>query len=163
MRMLKRLRPFVGSLVPAEWRGAAHRVISHVRYSGSRFYCPCCQGSVRAFLPFGVVPRNHARCPGCGSLERHRLLWLYLTNRTTLFVGNAKLLHFAPEAFISDAFKSMANLDYVSADLESPLAMLKMDITDILFRITYSTPSSAWTCSSIFPTTAAPCASSSES
>lgn len=37
--------------------------------------CPCCGGSSLEFLPFGVIPRNNARCPACGSLERHRALW----------------------------------------------------------------------------------------
>jgi ubiquinone/menaquinone biosynthesis C-methylase UbiE len=42
-------------------------------------------------------------------------------------------LHFAPELCFIDRFKSLKNLDYISADLESPLAMIKMDIQNIPF------------------------------
>ena len=43
---------------------------------GSRFYCPVCERGFRKFFEFGVNPRPNACCPGCGSLERHRLLWV---------------------------------------------------------------------------------------
>jgi hypothetical protein len=45
---------------------------------GSRFYCPVCETGFRKFYPFGVNPRPNACCPGCGSVERHRLLWVAL-------------------------------------------------------------------------------------
>ena len=45
---------------------------------GSRFYCPVCERGFRKFFEFGVNPRPNACCPGCGSLERHRLLWIAL-------------------------------------------------------------------------------------
>ena len=45
---------------------------------GSRFYCPVCERGFRKFFEFGVNPRPNAMCPGCGSLERHRLLWIAL-------------------------------------------------------------------------------------
>jgi len=45
---------------------------------GSRFYCPVCERGFRKFLEFGVNPRPNACCSGCGSLERHRLLWVAL-------------------------------------------------------------------------------------
>lgn len=45
---------------------------------GSRFYCPVCEKGFRKFYKFGVNPRPNACCSGCGSLERHRLLWVAL-------------------------------------------------------------------------------------
>ena len=48
-------------------------------YRGNRFDCPLCTRSYRLFLPFGFIPRPNAMCPGCGALERHRLLWVALT------------------------------------------------------------------------------------
>ena len=45
---------------------------------GRRFYCPVCEKGFRTFFEFGVNPRPNVRCPGCGSLERHRLLWVAL-------------------------------------------------------------------------------------
>ena len=44
------------------------------------------------------------------------------------------MLHIAPELCYIDRFESMSNLDYITADIESPLAKVKMDIHDIPFE-----------------------------
>ncbi|HEU0264226.1 MAG TPA: methyltransferase domain-containing protein, partial [Geobacterales bacterium] len=104
------------------------------RHKGSdRAFCPCCGGSFRSFISGGPNLRPNACCPRCGSLERHRLLWLYLQQKTNLFREKLRVLHFAPEKIFQDALRRLPNLDYVSADLYSPLAMVKMDITNITF------------------------------
>lgn len=95
--------------------------------------CPCCKGEFHEFLPYGVKQRLNALCPKCGSLERHRLLWLYLKKKTNLFEAKLHLLHFAPERIFQEVFESAHNLNYISADLYSPKAMFKMDITNIKF------------------------------
>lgn len=41
------------------------------------------------------------------------------------------MLHIAPELCFMDRFEKMKNLDYTTADIESPLAKIKMDIHDI--------------------------------
>jgi SAM-dependent methyltransferase len=70
----------------------------------------------------------------CGSLERHRLMYLYMTQKTDLFSGNRKrMLHVAPEAQLSRLFQETDCIDYLSADLSSATAMVKMDITDIQY------------------------------
>jgi SAM-dependent methyltransferase len=92
--------------------------------------CPCCQRSFRSF----VVPdpeQLNAICPWCGSHIRHRALWLYLERRTDLPVRPARLLHVAPEYVLQERLRGLEHLDYVSADLESPLAMEHFDLTDI--------------------------------
>ena len=63
--------------------------------SEATFFCPCCARSFTHFLPFGVIPRPNAMCPGCGSLERHRMLWLYLKDRRNFFIDTLTVLHFA--------------------------------------------------------------------
>jgi len=103
-------------------------------YKGNRVVCTLCNGRFRTFLPAGIKPRPNALCPACGSLERHRLLWLYLQNQTNLFSKNLKVLHFAPEVVLQKLLGSLSNLDYVSADLDSPLAKVRMDITRIPFE-----------------------------
>lgn len=96
--------------------------------------CPCCQTGLRVFEPHGLVPREEAICPNCRSLERHRLIWLYLNRNTDLFDSRSKkLLHIAPELQLSRLFKAHSQIDYLSADLSSPRAMVKMDITDIQY------------------------------
>lgn len=106
-----------------------------ILYRGNRVFCPCCDGSFRQFLPFGVkVLRQNALCPYCGSLERHRLMWLYLRDRTNLLSDKLRVLHFAPEDFIQKKLISFPNLEYTSADLNSRIAMVKMNITDIPYE-----------------------------
>jgi len=70
-------------------------------------------------------------------MKRHRLLWLFLKNRTNLFHDKLKVLHVSPEYFFQKTFKSMSNLDYISADLNSPYAMIRMDVTNILYEGNY--------------------------
>ncbi len=97
-------------------------------------YCPCCKASLRKFRPFGLVPRKEALCPVCRSLERHRLIWLYFSQKTDLLNGKKKrMLHVAPEAQLSQLFNAPEHIDYLSADLMNPSAMVKMDITDIQY------------------------------
>ena len=109
------------------------RLVSIV-YIGSRVQCPCCMGKFRTFLPFGAPPfsrRPNALCPGCFSLERHRLMWLFFKDRTNLLTAQLSMLHVAPEFIFQRRLRDMSNLDYLSADLRATEAMVQMDITDI--------------------------------
>lgn len=103
-------------------------------YIGNRVGCPVCGKHYRKFLPYGyVTPRENALCPSCLALERHRLMWLFFQEQTTLFHDHLKVLHVAPEYAFLKRFGKLKNLDYVTADLESPLAKVKMDIQSIPF------------------------------
>jgi SAM-dependent methyltransferase len=102
-------------------------------FYGHRFGCPICGGHFRKNLSFGIKRRPNARCPRCGSLERHRLLWLYLRDRTSFFADNLQVLDIAPTDCLQRKFQAMPNLDYVSVDLEPTIAMIKMDITAMQF------------------------------
>jgi len=109
------------------------KFLTHLKYMGRQFACPICGGHFRKFLTAGVIPRPNAQCPQCGSFERHRLLWLYLYDRTNLFQKHLRILHIAPEPCIEHALKRLPNLEYLTADISNPLAMLQMDITQIPF------------------------------
>jgi len=79
-----------------------------------------------------VEKRQDARCVHCGSLERHRLVWLYLQKRTDFFDGKSKkMLHVAPEPCFVSKLRQCLGRNYLSADLVNPQAMVKMDITNI--------------------------------
>jgi SAM-dependent methyltransferase len=93
--------------------------------------CPCCGQAAAQFLPFGQPPRPGARCPHCGCLERHRMMWHYLQEHTEFFQSFLRVLHFAPEPFFRQAFQELPNLDYLSADLSMRSAAIRMDITAI--------------------------------
>jgi SAM-dependent methyltransferase len=99
---------------------------------GKGRYCPVCEKSSRRFLTFGLVPRKDAQCAHCGSLERYRLAWLFMQKRTNLFDGKSKkMLHVAPEPCFRSILKRRLGDSYLTADLFNPLAMVKMDITNI--------------------------------
>lgn len=102
---------------------------------GSRFTDPIDGKSFRSFLPYGYgKQRNNVLSPSTLSLERHRLLWLYLQNETNFFTAPHKVLHFAPEQAFYKRFRQMKNLDYTTTDLFSPLADVKADICNLPFR-----------------------------
>jgi len=104
-------------------------------FRGNRFTDPINKKSYRKFLPYGYVrQRNHALSPGTLSLERHRLLWLYLERETDFFKKSLKVLHVAPEQAFYKSFKKLDNIDYTTTDLHSPLANVKADICDLPFK-----------------------------
>ena len=99
---------------------------------GNKFTDPIDGKSFRKFLSYGYNKlRKNALSPSTLSLERHRLLWLYLTNETVLFERKVKLLHFAPEQAFYTRFKKLNNIQYDSIDINSPLAKIKADICDL--------------------------------
>jgi SAM-dependent methyltransferase len=100
-------------------------------YRGSRYQCPICNNHFRKLLPYGNQGSANRLCPSCLSLERHRLLWLYLKERTAFFHEPLNVLHVAPEQSFIKRFRALPNLRYNTADLVSPLADLRMDIQNI--------------------------------
>lgn len=103
-------------------------------YAGSAVTCPVCERSFKKFLPYGRInARPNALCPNCLSLERHRLIWLYLKEKTNFFDRKLHVLHIAPEACFIPRFEKLHGDQYITADIESPLAKVKMDIHDIPF------------------------------
>lgn len=79
-----------------------------------------------------MAHRENVLCPYDLTLERHRLMWLYLKNESDFFTANKlKVLHIAPEQCFYSKFKAQKNLDYLTGDLESPLADLHFDLHHI--------------------------------
>lgn len=102
---------------------------------GNRFTDPIDGKSFRSFLPYGYgKQRNNVLSPSTLSLERHRLLWLYLKNETDFFSSKLKVLHFAPEQALYKRFRKLSNLEYTTTDLNSPLADIKADICSLPFK-----------------------------
>jgi len=126
---------------------------------GSRFTDPIDGKSFRMFLPYGYGnQRNNVLSPSTLSLERHRLLWLYLQNETDFFQSELdsdspvtqnkriklrkdaetssalKVVHFAPEQEFYKRFKKQTNIEYTTTDLLSPLADVKADICNLPFE-----------------------------
>lgn len=103
-------------------------------YRGRGRECPICGSRYRRFMPYGyVISREDALCPHCLSLERHRMIWLWLKESSNLFEGYPRLLHIAPEVSLMRHFKRhyRDNKNYITADLESPLADIHFDVQSI--------------------------------
>ena len=129
---MKRLIAFLIRYIPRKYLqrlSGPGLKIAGLLYRGKAVSCPVCSGNFRKFLPYGRInPRPNALCPNCLSLERHRLIWLYHKENTTLLSRKQPLLHVAPEACFIPRFEAIHQDDYITTDIESPLAKVKMDI-----------------------------------
>lgn len=102
---------------------------------GDRYEDPIDGRRFKSFLPYGYEhPRDNVLSPFTLSLERHRLLWLYLKNKTNFFTAPLKVLHFAPEQAFYKRFRKLPNLEYTTTDLNSPLADVHADICNLPFE-----------------------------
>lgn len=95
-------------------------------HRGNNVHCPICEQDFQKFI------EGHA-CPSCGSGKRHRLLYLFLKNETNFFTEKLHVLHFAPEYCFHKRFSELPNVSYLSADLDSPRAMVKVDMMNIQY------------------------------
>jgi SAM-dependent methyltransferase len=103
-------------------------------YRGERYEDPIDGKTFKKFLPYGYGQvRENVLSPSTLSLERHRLLWLYLQNETDLFSEPQSLLHFAPEQCFLSLFRESGKITYTTTDLESPIADVKADICNLPF------------------------------
>jgi predicted SAM-dependent methyltransferase len=124
-----------------------YKLISNLFNSKNEFECPFCGEQFKSFLPGGLdIPvlkekqvvgggyRLHYHCPICHSLDRERLVYLYLTKKANIFKLKVRLLHVAPEAKLHKILSVQPNISYLSIDLSSNLANVKADITQMSFK-----------------------------
>ena len=131
-------------------RGGLQKVLG-LYYTGNAVFCPFCNKSFRKFLPGGfdypVLYENHVIgsgyrlnevCPRCYSLDRHRLIYLFLKNKTNISSAPLKLFHVAPEGCLRSYISGFPNIDYTDGVKNkegyyySTLTKL-IDITDLSF------------------------------
>jgi len=122
--------------IPKRIRYKLRRIVYELRalfYAGNEVFCPWCDQHFRGFVQYGAYhgPNLNVLCPKCGGFERHRLQWLYFKNKTRLFQDRLSVLHLGPEYGLYRKLSTAPNLSYISADLDSPLAMVHMDITQM--------------------------------
>jgi SAM-dependent methyltransferase len=134
---MKKLISFIIRYVPRKYLQRVANLglkVMTIIYAGNKVTCPVCEKSFKKFLPYGRInARPNALCPNCLSLERHRLIWLYLEEETDFFDRPLHVLHIAPEACFIPRFEKLHGDKYITADIESPLAKVKMDIHEIPF------------------------------
>jgi len=110
------------------------RVFAPLVYKGNKVDCPVCEKSFKKFLSYGsnVAHRDNVLCPYDLTLERHRLMWVYLKNKSNFFTAEKlKVMHIAPEQCFYSEFKKQNNLEYTTGDLLSPLADIHFDLHKI--------------------------------
>lgn len=110
------------------------KLVAPILYKGDQVECPVCERKFRKFLSYGsnVVHRENVLCPYDLTLERHRLMWLYLKNESNFFkADHLNVLHIAPEQCFHKTFKKQQNLDYLTGDLLSPIADMHFDLHKI--------------------------------
>lgn len=114
-------------------------VVRRLALRGNNNYCPICEHSFVTFLPYGVRKRPNAQCPGCQSLERQRLIWMF-ARQQGLFERPLRLLHVSPEKVFFNKFSKDPRIDYVPVDKFAPgydgaypKGTQNVDITDIPF------------------------------
>jgi SAM-dependent methyltransferase len=117
-------------------------------------YCPICDSHPPAFLPLPAYyletfqrygfPYTDAgemtsldtySCSVCGASDRERLyaLWIKQQIAEKTFFEGARLIHFAPEAGLSQQLRALSFFDYASADLMMNEADHQVDITNMPF------------------------------
>jgi hypothetical protein len=103
---------------------------------GNRVVCPICEGSWRAFLPFGVGGRlrRGALCPGCGSLERDRAAWLHFQSPEERLHSGTRILHVAPERCLEPRLRRLLGPRYVTGDLLRDDVDRKLSIENLPFE-----------------------------
>ena len=90
--------------------------------------CPICDYD-GIMIGVGHPPRWDARCPRCGSLERHRLLWLWATQGGINRLADQRVLHFAPEESLRRAL--LTNPRYETAVLVQRSVTNQVDISQL--------------------------------
>tara|TARA_A100001015_G_scaffold224402_1_gene253040 strand:+ start:1621 stop:2379 length:759 start_codon:yes stop_codon:yes gene_type:complete len=106
-----------------------------VLFKGNKHIDPIDGSSYSKFLSYGYKSiRKNALCPGTLSLERHRLLWLYLDKETNILSSNLKVLHVAPEQIFYKKFRNFKHWNYLTFDINSPIADIKGDLKSMKFK-----------------------------
>ena len=110
------------------------KFIAPFLYRGDKVECTVCGKKFSKFLSYGsdVAHRDNVLCPNDLTLERHRLMWLYLKEHSDFFTKkDLSVLHIAPEQCFHKKFKAQENLNYLTGDLVSPIADLHFDLHEI--------------------------------
>jgi len=130
------LKKTVNKIIPKSFYPTFRKIYyiaARLIHKGNIVYCPVCERTYKRFLPGVDNKRSNVKCPGCGTLERHRLLWLYLAKKLAISELQLDLLDIAPDQAIQSKLKKLSNIKYTAVDLYSPLADKKMDLTNLSF------------------------------
>lgn len=134
---MKKIYKYLINTIPRPWLirlSYPFKMVAPLLYKGNNVECPVCDRKFSKFLSYGsnVAHRENVLCPYDLTLERHRLMWLYLKNESNFFSAQKlDVLHIAPEQCFHPLFKKQTNLSYLTGDLLSPIADMHFDLHDI--------------------------------
>jgi hypothetical protein len=99
----------------------------------NKHVCPICYHEL-SFDEFMIFKKEHLICPRCKSLDRHRVIYMFLLKKTDLFDDcHKKLLHISPCLTLCELFKMLYNVNYFPIGLNKQCTQV-MDITNILYE-----------------------------
>lgn len=138
----QKLRAIIKRLVRLSGIPATSYKLTHL--SKPTFLCPICgyRGPFRDVIAETGL-RQHAKCPACGALERHRLQFLVMRDLASkeTFKGMA-CLHFAPETFFRPFFKewfgTYNTADLLERDVDHNADLTKLPFPDKSFDCVYA-------------------------
>ena len=151
MTVWPELRRFAGEH-PDAWRAdqigagrsGAPAAAAAAAPSAGKLECPFCGWRLARFLPHGhhhavlaqlrVVGggvRANAVCPMCFSMDRERLVYLYLRHHCRILQLHGRVLHIAPERRLGGWLASLPALHYIGADVAARRITCRMDVTDL--------------------------------
>jgi SAM-dependent methyltransferase len=106
------------------------RKIVSAFFVGNNYECPVCGFHARKFI--AVHEGESHLCPRCGSIERKRLLWLYLRDEIKIHEKkNFNVLHFSPSSALFKKLKALKGIEYVPTAFDNPLIKNHFDITSL--------------------------------
>jgi SAM-dependent methyltransferase len=95
--------------------------------------CPICSAQFDEFLPSSPTRPRKAKCPSCGSAERHRFFALLLKRMPDL-LPDGTMLHFAPEAWLENEMTAKYGEDgYIRVDYQNYGIDARVDIQNLAF------------------------------
>ncbi|SDS24443.1 Methyltransferase domain-containing protein [Gillisia sp. Hel1_33_143] len=146
------MRKFLNTILPYKKRREIRKIFDknlqsiskklNYRYKFTGVYCPYCKNYFKQFDDFGATIRQNSQCPVCKSLERHRMIYLFLKEKGLVFENSKTidLLHVAPEKCIYDKIKYSNHIEYFPLDLYPDYyyylngpTLIKGDVTDLQF------------------------------
>lgn len=98
-------------------------------YKGDKHLCPVCETRLKKW----IVNTNgyDLICPACGSIQRKRLLWLYLEKEVRIKETPKKILDFSPSPGLSRKLEKILGKEYVPTDYGDEHSKNRFDITSL--------------------------------
>jgi len=101
------------------------RKVIYIFYKGNQRQCPICQKKLRKLVH---LKNGDFLCPYCGSLARHRRLWVLIK---PLLIDGISILDISPPRCFYKKLKKLRDIHYIATDLEGDfVADLNLDLTD---------------------------------